>query len=160
MLMKRYISRLVALVLVVAIGLMGCSSTSVSGLSGDYRQDTLTLLQNLRTAIELPEGTPDKAEAQSNARQAINEFASRYRRDSSVTDVVLVDPPRAGLEKQVVDGLLRSGPKMIAYVSCDPSTLARDAARLIGGGYRLKQVTPFDLFPQTFHIESISIFEK
>ena len=75
-------------------------------------------------------------------------------------DVVLVDPPRAGLEKQVVDGLLKSGPKMIAYVSCDPSTLARDAARLIGGGYRLKQVTPFDLFPQTFHIESISIFEK
>lgn len=87
MLMKRYISRLVALVLVVAIGLMGCSSTSVSGLSGDYRQDTLTLLQNLRTAIELPEGTPDKAEAQSNARQAINEFASRYRRDSSVTSL-------------------------------------------------------------------------
>jgi 23S rRNA (uracil1939-C5)-methyltransferase len=75
-------------------------------------------------------------------------------------DVVLVDPPRAGLEKQVVDGLLKSGPKMIAYVSCDPSTLARDAARLISGGYRLKQVTPFDLFPQTFHIESISIFEK
>jgi 23S rRNA (uracil1939-C5)-methyltransferase len=75
-------------------------------------------------------------------------------------DVVLVDPPRAGLEKQVVDGLLRLSPKAIAYVSCDPSTLARDAARLLNGGYRLKQVTPFDLFPQTFHIESISIFER
>lgn len=87
MLMKRHISRLVALVLVVVIGLMGCSSTSVSGLTGDYRQDTLTLLQNLRTAIELPEGTPDKAEAQSNARQSINEFASRYRRDSSVANL-------------------------------------------------------------------------
>jgi photosystem II Psb27 protein len=87
MLMKRYISRLVALLLVVVMGLMGCSSTSVSGLTGDYRQDTLTLLQNLRTAIELPEGTPDKAEAQSNARQAINDFASRYRRDSSVTNL-------------------------------------------------------------------------
>jgi len=87
MLMKRYISRLVALVLVVVIGLMGCSSTSVTGLTGDYRQDTLALLQNLRTAIELPEGTPDKAEAQSNARQAINDFASRYRRDSSVTSL-------------------------------------------------------------------------
>jgi photosystem II Psb27 protein len=87
MLMKRYISRLVALLLVVVMGLMGCSSTSVSGLTGDYRQDTLALLQNLRTAIELPEGTPDKAEAQSNARQAINDFASRYRRDSSVTNL-------------------------------------------------------------------------
>ena len=75
-------------------------------------------------------------------------------------DVALVDPPRAGLEKQVVDGLLQLKPANIAYVSCDPSTLARDAARLIHGGYRLKEVTPFDLFPQTFHIESISFFER
>ena len=75
-------------------------------------------------------------------------------------DIVLVDPPRAGLEKRVVDGILKLNPPTIAYVSCDPSTLARDAKRLIEGGYRLKQVTPFDLFPQTYHIESISIFER
>ena len=73
---------------------------------------------------------------------------------------VIVDPPRAGLEKHVVDGILKLDPKMIAYVSCDPSTLARDTARLISGGYRLKDVTPFDLFPQTYHIESISLFER
>ena len=73
---------------------------------------------------------------------------------------VLVDPPRAGLDKRAVDGILNLNPQVIAYVSCDPSTLARDAARLINGGYRLKEVTPFDLFPQTYHIESISIFEK
>ena len=75
-------------------------------------------------------------------------------------DIVLVDPPRAGLEKRVVDGIRRLNPQVIAYVSCDPSTLARDAKRLIEAGYKLSQVTPFDLFPQTFHIESISIFEK
>lgn len=75
-------------------------------------------------------------------------------------DIVLVDPPRAGLDKNVVDGLLKLNPKVIAYVSCDPSTLARDAARLIHGGYQLKEVTPFDLFPQTYHIESISLFER
>jgi len=75
-------------------------------------------------------------------------------------DIVLVDPPRVGLEKRVVDGLLKLNPGAIAYVSCDPSTLARDAARLINGGYRLKDVTPFDLFPQTYHIESISLFER
>jgi len=51
-------------------------------------------------------------------------------------------------------------PQNLCHVSCDPSTLARDAARLINGGYRLRDVTPFDLFPQTHHIESISIFEK
>jgi len=76
------------------------------------------------------------------------------------SDIVLVDPPRAGLDKVVVDGILKLKPSFIAYVSCDPSTLARDAARLIKGGYRLKEVTPFDLFPQTYHIESISIFEQ
>ena len=75
-------------------------------------------------------------------------------------DVVLVDPPRAGLDKAVLDGILKLSPSLIAYVSCDPSTLARDAARLINGGYALKEVAPFDLFPQTYHIESISIFER
>jgi 23S rRNA (uracil1939-C5)-methyltransferase len=75
-------------------------------------------------------------------------------------DGALVDPPRAGLDKVVVDGILKLNPRVIAYVSCDPSTLARDAARFISGGYKLKEVTPFDLFPQTYHIESISIFER
>ena len=75
-------------------------------------------------------------------------------------DVVIVDPPRAGLDKKVLDAILNLGPNMLAYISCDPSTLARDAARLIAGGYVLSNVTPFDLFPQTYHIESISIFER
>lgn len=74
-------------------------------------------------------------------------------------DVVLVDPPRVGLDKNVVDAILKLKPRVLAYVSCDPSTLARDVTRLVNGGYVLKEVTPFDLFPQTYHIESISIFE-
>src|SRR5436853_6254695 len=85
MLMKRYLSRLVALVLVVVIGLMGCSSSDVTGLTGDYRQDTLGLLESLKTAIELPKDAPNKVEAQAEARQKINDFTARYRRDSSVT---------------------------------------------------------------------------
>jgi 23S rRNA (uracil1939-C5)-methyltransferase len=72
--------------------------------------------------------------------------------------IVLVDPPRVGLDKRALDGTRQLAPGFIAYVSCDPSTLARDAARLIAGGYRLIDVTPFDLFPQTYHIESISLF--
>jgi 23S rRNA (uracil1939-C5)-methyltransferase len=78
---------------------------------------------------------------------------------ASVT-YAIVDPPRAGIERHALDALIEIQPQAIAYVSCDPSTLARDAARLINGGYRLVEVTPFDLFPQTYHIESISFFEK
>lgn len=84
MLMKRYLSPLVALVLVVVVSLMGCSASSVAGLTGDYRQDTAALLQSMRTAIELPQDAPEKAAVQEDARQKINDFASRYRRDSSV----------------------------------------------------------------------------
>lgn len=75
-------------------------------------------------------------------------------------DIILVDPPRAGVEKEALDAIVKMNPKIIAYVSCDPSTLARDAGRLINNGYKLSDVTPFDLFPQTYHIESISIFER
>lgn len=83
MIMKRYWSRLLALVLVVAIGLMGCSG-SPDGLSGDYRQDTLAVLSTLRHTLELPDDSPERLTAQSQARQQINTFAARYQRDNSV----------------------------------------------------------------------------
>lgn len=73
---------------------------------------------------------------------------------------MIVDPPRAGIDKFALDAIIEINPQVIAYTSCDPSTLARDAARLIKGGYTLQHVTPFDLFPQTYHIESISIFTR
>ena len=72
----------------------------------------------------------------------------------------IIDPPRAGIERHALDALVQLKPEIITYVSCDPSTLARDAKRMLENGYKLKQVTPFDLFPQTYHIESISIFER
>lgn len=71
---------------------------------------------------------------------------------------IIVDPPRAGLDVAALNGLLDQKAPWLAYVSCDPATLARDARRLQAGGYHLAQVTPFDLFPQTYHIESISIW--
>jgi 23S rRNA (uracil1939-C5)-methyltransferase len=72
---------------------------------------------------------------------------------------ILVDPPRAGLEPRALDAILALHPEALVYISCDPATLARDARRLTAGGYSLEQITPFDLFPQTAHIESISIWQ-
>ena len=75
---------------------------------------------------------------------------------AAVPDLAVVDPPRAGLEAEVASLLCRLRPERILYVSCDPATLARDAARL--APYRLMTVRPVDLFPQTPHVESVALF--
>jgi 23S rRNA (uracil1939-C5)-methyltransferase len=73
-------------------------------------------------------------------------------------DLVMLDPPRTGAEV-VVSELARSRPARIAYVSCHPATLARDAKILIDAGYRLTAVRTFDMFPHTHHIEAMALFE-
>jgi 23S rRNA (uracil1939-C5)-methyltransferase len=75
-------------------------------------------------------------------------------------DLLLLDPPRAGAGKEVVAEMVRLGPDRIVYVSCDPATLARDARHLTQGGYGLVTVQPLDLFPQTYHVESIALFSR
>ena len=75
-------------------------------------------------------------------------------------EVVLLDPPRAGLSKTVIGEVVRLDPAIIVYVSCDPPTLARDCALFVKAGYALEGVTPFDMFPQTYHIESVSVLRK
>ncbi len=69
--------------------------------------------------------------------------------------LVVIDPPRAGLDSRALACLGRLGSERITYVSCDPSTLSRDLAELLKAGYVLEEVHLFDLFPQTFHIESL-----
>lgn len=73
---------------------------------------------------------------------------------------VLLDPPRAGLDPVAMTALIESAPQQIVYVSCDPSTLARDIQKLVAAEYILESVTPFDLFPQTYHIETITLLTR
>jgi 23S rRNA (uracil1939-C5)-methyltransferase len=75
-------------------------------------------------------------------------------------DVVVMDPPRAGLKPEALDALVKMEAGTLVYVSCDPATLARDVKRLLSAGYRLERITPFDLFPQTYHIETVVLLTK
>jgi 23S rRNA (uracil1939-C5)-methyltransferase len=73
-------------------------------------------------------------------------------------EAAVVDPPRAGVDRFALDALVELHPARVAYVSCDPATLARDAKRLDRAGYHLVEVQPVDMFPQTHHIESVALF--
>lgn len=75
-------------------------------------------------------------------------------------DVVVVDPPRKGLDGQLVNTLIETQPERIVYVSCNPATLARDIALLTEGGYEAKEIQPVDNFPQTTHVETVALLSK
>ena len=75
-------------------------------------------------------------------------------------DVVVLDPPRGGILPAVIDCLVEIDASRIVYVSCDPATMARDARRLARGGYELVTVRPVDIFPQTYHVETVSLFRS
>ncbi len=84
-----------------------------------------------------------------------DEFIARYGRP----DVIITDPPRAGMHPDVVQTILRTAPKRIVYVSCNPATQARDLA-LLDANYRVKAVQPVDMFPHTPHVENVVLLER
>jgi 23S rRNA (uracil1939-C5)-methyltransferase len=82
----------------------------------------------------------------------VEKFLADY---SDGVDFAVADPPRAGLGKKVTSELLRIRPSVLSLVSCDPATLARDLQALTAGGYGIEKITLIDLFPQTFHLETV-----
>jgi 23S rRNA (uracil1939-C5)-methyltransferase len=75
-------------------------------------------------------------------------------------DTLIVDPPRAGLSGKIIRRIGEAGAKRIVFVSCNPTTLAPNAAALGELGYKLKKVRPIDLFPQTPHVECVALLER
>ena len=75
-------------------------------------------------------------------------------------DVLIVDPPRSGLSQKIVRRIIEAGPRKILYVSCNPTTLAPNAAQLVEAGYALRQVQPVDMFPHTPHIECVAMLDR
>ena len=100
----------------------------------------------LRTDIELRRGKVDRV-LKLLARQAIR------------ADLVVLDPPRTGAGRSVIEGIAALGPRAVAYVACDPAALARDVAYARDAGYGIRSLRAFDAFPNTHHVECIAIPE-
>ena len=75
-------------------------------------------------------------------------------------DVMIIDPPRSGMHKNTVDDVLQLNPDKIVYVSCNPTTQARDIKLMIDGGYKLIKIKPVDMFPHTYHVENVALLQK
>jgi 23S rRNA (uracil1939-C5)-methyltransferase len=91
-----------------------------------------------------------------DVRVALRELVAK----AGTPDVVVVDPPRAGLSTKVVRRIVDASPRRVVYVSCNPTTLAPNAAQLVEAGYVLRRVRPVDMFPQTPHIECVALLER
>lgn len=91
---------------------------------------------------------------------AAEELLPRWVKGGLQPDVIIADPPRTGLDRRFLDTVLRTKPKRFVYVSCNPSTLAKDCKVLLDGGYSLEWVQPVDMFPQTSHVEAIVLLQK
>jgi 23S rRNA (uracil1939-C5)-methyltransferase len=130
----------------------------------------LSLATRARQVIGLELIEPAVADAIANARANEIQNAAFYAGDARLAvrelvervgkpDVAVIDPPRAGLSQKIVRRIVEAAPSRIVYVSCNPTTLAPNAAQLVEAGYRLVKVRPVDMFPQTPHIECVALLE-
>ena len=92
--------------------------------------------------------------------EVIGASVEEYVRRMKTVDLIFVDPPRAGMQKSVVEAIAGQARERVCYLSCDPVTFARDASRLTARGWRLRSLDLVDLFPNTHHIETFSSFER
>jgi 23S rRNA (uracil1939-C5)-methyltransferase len=92
-------------------------------------------------------------------RVSVDSVEQFLKRRGEQAATIVVDPPRTGISREAMNAVVRANASRVVYVSCDPATMARDARRLVDGGYELTTLTAFDLFPNTPHVESLGVFE-
>lgn len=117
---------------------------------GAYAGHVVAIESDRVAVADLAENVPEA--------RIIDRKVHKGLRDVGAVDVVIVDPPRQGLGAKAIDPLLELRPRAVAYISCDPASFARDARMLIDGGYRMGVVEPVDMFPQTHHVEVVTVF--
>jgi 23S rRNA (uracil1939-C5)-methyltransferase len=119
--------------------------------------DEVLAIESASTAVRDLRRNLDDAELYADV---VGGDAARELSSIGAADGLLVDPPRAGLAPEVISAIAATGARAIAYVSCDPATLARDAKSLRTHGYDLESATPVDMFPQTYHVETVAAFRS
>ena len=147
----------------VEVALEGAEGETALDLYAGVGLFSLALARGFREVTAVESGSGAVRDLQFNAERAAlanlraeqrtaEEYLQKLER---APDFVLLDPPRAGLGKAVVRRLAELRPRQVAIVSCDPATLARDLAGLTAAGYSVEQMTLVDLFPQTYHLETV-----
>lgn len=124
--------------------------------------------REVRGIESIPEAVEDaKANAARNGRGNASFYAGyaeellpRWVKSGFAPDVIVADPPRTGLDPRFLEAVLRTKPKRFVYVSCNPSTLAKDCKVLLDGGYAIDWVQPVDMFPQTSHVECVILLQR
>jgi 23S rRNA (uracil1939-C5)-methyltransferase len=126
----------------------------------------LLLADCVREVIGIEEARSAVRDAEHNAQDVSNVQFIQARTEDALPslarrpDAVILDPARVGAHPGVLQALLNSGTPRLVYVSCDPSTLARDLRILVDGGYQLREVQPLDMFPQTYHVECVATLRR
>ena len=123
-----------------------------------HRAERITGIEINKDAVLDALGNVEKNNIR-NCRFICGDMRDKLSSISEIPDVLIIDPPRAGMHKDVLPGVLKLCPEKIVYVSCNPSTLARDISSLIQD-YDLVEIQPVDMFPHTYHIEAVAKLQR
>ena len=133
-----------------------CGIGTIGIIASDYVKEVIGVELNKSSYLD---ALKNKELNRVNNIEFINGKVEDHINEFNEIDAIIVDPPRKGLDKSIIDNIIKIKPKELIYVSCDPITLARDI-KLLSTSYNIKEITPFDMFPNTYHCENITVLER